>query len=77
MSWTGHNQFFGWTSFFKITRSNSIMAPDVNLERPFPIIIDEPNVGQVLSNWNRADTGFFISIFVMGLFGSKYVLEKD
>jgi hypothetical protein len=53
------------------------MAPDVNLERPFPIIIDEPNVGQVLSNWNRADTGFFISIFVMGLFGSKYVLEKD
>jgi hypothetical protein len=40
MSWTAHNQFFGWTNFFKITRSNSIMAPDINQERPFPVIID-------------------------------------
>lgn len=30
MSWTAHNQFFGWINLFKITRSNTIMAPDTN-----------------------------------------------
>lgn len=71
MSLTAHNQFFGWIHSFKISRNNSYFKPNASTERPFPIIVDEPSVLQVLNNWNYADTGLLASSFVAGLFIGK------
>jgi hypothetical protein len=77
MSLTAHNQFFGWVHSFTINRNNAIFKPNASVERPFPIIVDNPNVGQVLSNWNTADTGMVVSSFVFGLFASKFITDNQ
>lgn len=77
MSLTAHNHFFGWVHSFKISRNNQFFKPTSATERPFPIIVDDPSVTQVLNNWNYADTGLVISSFVVGLFASKLYSDRS
>jgi hypothetical protein len=77
MSLTGHNQFFGWVHSFKINRNNLLFRATVATERPFPIIVESPTIGQVLDNWNYADTGLIISSFGFGLLLGKIMCEKE
>ncbi len=74
MSLTAHNQFFGWVHSFKFNRNNSYFRADASTERPFPIIVEEPTLLQVMNNWNSADTGLVLSSFVAGLFFSKILV---
>lgn len=77
MSVTAHNNFFGWIHSFKISRNNQIFKPNSSTERPFPIIVDDPSITQVIDNWNYADTGLVISSFVVGLFASKILSDRS
>lgn len=76
MSLTAHNQFFGWIHSFKISRNNQYFKPSASTERPFPIIVDNPTIVQVLNNWNYSDTGLVASAFVVGLFAAKVISDK-
>jgi hypothetical protein len=76
MSLTAHNQFFGWVHSFKISRNNEYFKPTSSTERPFPIIVDDPSIIQVLNNWNYADTGLVVSSFIFGLFASKILADR-
>lgn len=77
MSLTAHNQFFGWVHSFTINRNNAIFRPNSSVERPFPIIVDNPTIGQTISNWNSADTGMLFSAFVIGLISSKFLTDNQ
>lgn len=66
---TSHNSFFGWVHFFKINNNNLISssAGDVGLlETPYPQIIVNPTLVQILNNWNRADTGLALTTLIAG-----------
>jgi len=66
---TSHNSFFGWIYFFKINNNNILVngVSDIGLlETPYPPIISSPSVVQILNNWNRADTGLFLSTMLVG-----------
>lgn len=76
MSLTAHNQFFGWVHSFKLSRNNSYFSPDVSVEKPFPVVVEEPTIAQVMNNWNYADTGLVSSAFVVGLFASKILADQ-
>jgi hypothetical protein len=76
MSLTAHNQFFGWVHSLTINRNNGIFRPDASVERPFPVIVNNPSIGQVFANWNSADTGMLSSFFVFGLFASKLIADQ-
>ncbi len=76
MSLTAHNQFFGWVHSFKISRNNSYFKPNSSTERPFPVIVDEPSVKQVIHNWNYSDTGLLASSFIIGLYASKLLSDN-
>lgn len=71
MSLTAHNQFFGWVHSFKLSRHNVYFNSDESVERPFPVIINEPTFQHVINNWNSADTGIAATTFILGIFASK------
>jgi hypothetical protein len=71
MSLTAHNQFFGWVHSGKITRHSFGFNANITSERPFPVIVEDPTYGQVINNWNGADTGMVVSTSIFGLFASK------
>ncbi len=77
MSWTSHDQFFGWIHSFKFNRNNYIFGGKSGLnDKPYPVIITEPSISQVVSNWNRADTGLVISSFLIGLLVARRIVVR-
>lgn len=77
MSWTSHDQFFGWIHSFKLNRNNYILGGKSGLnDKPYPVIVNDPSITQVTSNWNRADTGLVISSFLVGLFVARRMVVK-
>ena len=76
MSLTAHNQFFGWIHSFKISRNNQYFNPTASTERPFPVVVEDPTILQVLHNWNYADTCLVASSFIFGLFASKLLADQ-
>ena len=68
MSWTSHDQFFGWVHSMKINRNNYLFGGRLGTnERPYPLIVNQPSVHQVVNNWNSADTGMVFTFFLAGL----------
>lgn len=76
MSLTAHNQFFGWVHSIKINRHHAFFKSDASVERPFPIVVDDPTFLQVFNNWNYADTGIAATSFVVGIFLSKVFADN-
>lgn len=78
MSWTSHDQFFGWIHSFRFNRNNYIFGGKIGLtDRPYPVIVNNPTVAQTLSNWNYADTGLVLSFFLLGLLWAKRVARRE
>jgi hypothetical protein len=75
MSLTAHNQFFGWVHSCKITRHSFGFHANIATEKPFPVIVEDPTFGQVINNWNGADTGIVASMSIFGLFMSKIIAD--
>ena len=68
MSWTSHDQFFGWVHSFRINRNNYLFGGRFGTnERPYPAIVNRPSFPQVVNNWNSADTGLVLTFFLAGL----------
>lgn len=68
MSWTSHDQFFGFIHSFKLNRNNFLLGgKNGNNAKPFPTIVNRPTFLQVWNNWNKADTGLVITFFLAGL----------
>jgi len=43
MSWTSHDQFFGWLHSFKLNRNNYWLGGKFGInERPYPVISTNP-----------------------------------
>lgn len=78
MSWTSHDQLFGWIHAFKLNRNNYFFGGKSGInERPYPIIANNPTFDQVIKNWNRADTGLVLTFFFAGLFVAKRIVAND
>jgi NADH-ubiquinone oxidoreductase complex I, 21 kDa subunit len=78
MSWTSHDQFFGWTHSFKLNRNNYLFGGRTGInDKPYPVIVNTPTFPQVVNNWNRADTGLVFTFFLAGLLIAKRVVAKD
>lgn len=78
MSWTSHDQFFGWLHSFKLNRNNYWLGGKFGInERPYPVIANNPTIKQVLHNWNFADTGLLLSFAVVGLFLARRAAVAD
>lgn len=71
MPLTSYNSFFGWVHSFKINQDNQIFSPRPDMERPFPVIVENPTYGQVISNWNTADTGLVVTSALSSLVIAK------
>lgn len=52
-----YNNFFGWVSNYKLPNHHKFGGSTFPLRTPFPPIIRDPTLKQVLFNWNLADTG--------------------
>lgn len=78
MSWTSHDNLFGWVHGFKFNRNNYFLGGKTGLnDKPYPVIVNSPSFIQVVNNWNRADTGLVLTFFVAGLFFARRALAKD
>lgn len=78
MSWTSHDQFFGWIHSFKLNRNNYLFGGRFGTnERPYPTIINKPSFPQVVSNWNSADTGLVFTFFFAGLLLARRAALRD
>ena len=78
MSWTSHDQFFGWLHCFKLNRNNYVLGGKNGInERPYPIILNNPSFQEVLYNWNFADTGLLLTFVAAGLFIARRIAVKD
>lgn len=78
MSWTSHDNLFGWVHSFKLNRNNYILGGKTGLnDKPYPVILNTPSFPQVLNNWNRADTGLVLTSFILGLFIARRSALKD
>ena len=78
MALTSHDQFFGWIHGFRFNRNNYAFGGRFGTnERPYPVILSQPTYSQVLSNWNYADTGLFLTFFVAGLFLARRWAIRD
>lgn len=78
MSWTSHDQFFGWVHSFRLNRNNYALGGRFGTnDRPYPVILNKPSIIQTLQNWNIADTGLFLTFFVAGLFLARRWALKD
>lgn len=69
MSFTNYNSFFGWIPNYKAADLHKYSHSTFAEKPAFPPIIRNPNVKQVLKNWNLADTGLtltggFFSLFI-------------
>eukprot|EP01017_Pseudomicrothorax_dubius_P040870 TRINITY_DN6477_c0_g1_i1.p1 TRINITY_DN6477_c0_g1~~TRINITY_DN6477_c0_g1_i1.p1 ORF type:complete len:118 (+),score=10.35 TRINITY_DN6477_c0_g1_i1:171-524(+) len=56
-----HDSFFGFLNVFK--RFDSRFTLTHGDRPPYPVIIDNPTLGEVIRNLNRADLGLFLSAF--------------
>jgi hypothetical protein len=70
MSITDYNRIFGWIHNFKLGDSN-IFFGKPNARPPYPPLVINPTVKQVMYNWNIADTGLFAIATVLGMIASK------
>lgn len=78
MSWTSHDQLFGWTHSFKLNRNNYLLGGHSGInEKPYPVIVNTPSFPQVVNNWNRADTGLVLTFFLAGFLIAKRVVARD
>ncbi len=78
MSWTSHDNLFGWVHSLKLNRNNYILGGKSGInDRPYPVIVNTPSFPQVLNNWNFADTGLVLTSFLVGLFVARRVIAKD
>lgn len=78
MSWTSHDNVFGWVHSFKLNRNNYILGGKTGInDKPYPVIVNRPTFPQVVNNWNRADTGLVITFFLAGLLIAKRSITKD
>jgi hypothetical protein len=78
MSWTSHDNLFGWVHSFKLNRNNYILGGKTGLnEKPYPVIVSSPSFPQVVNNWNRADTGLVLTCFLGGLLLARRLVGKD
>jgi hypothetical protein len=78
MSWTAHDQFFGWIHSFKLNRNNYCLGGKFGTnERPYPVIANNPNIQQVFHNWNGADTGLALTFALVGLLLARRIAAKD
>ncbi len=53
---TSHNNLLGWVHGLKINSNNPFLGR-VEAATPYYPILRNPSIGQVISNWNTADTG--------------------
>ena len=61
-----HNSVFGWLNTFRILPTNVYLGRFG--ARPIaPPIISDPSLGQVFRNWNIADTGAFVTFYILGI----------
>lgn len=75
---TSHNSFFGWVHGFKINQNNLILGAYAEAKRPFPALIPNPTIQQCIKNWNTADTGLVLFVFLAGtLYGWRHVRLSD
>lgn len=72
MGWTEHDRLFGWVHSIRVNKNNLILRPIYHTEAPYPYILIAPTIGQVVSNWNIADTGLAFTIAIVGLLLSRY-----
>lgn len=78
MSWTAHDQFFGWIHAFRLNRNNYWLGGKFGTnDRPYPVIANDPSIHQVLHNWNRADTGLALTFAIVGLLLARRIAAKD
>lgn len=78
MSWTSHDNLFGWVHSLKLNRNNYILGGKTGLnDKPYPVIVNTPSFPQVLNNWNRADTGLVLTAFLAGLLIARRVVAKN
>jgi hypothetical protein len=78
MSWTSHDQFFGWVHSFKFNRNNYIFGGKTGTnDKPYPVIVPKPTFPQVVNNWNRSDTGLVLTCFLAGLLIAKRTITAD
>lgn len=63
---TSHNSFFGWVHC--LSWGNGFMGNSAQIyNTPYPPIIANPNINQVVQNWNLADTGMVLSTVVFSM----------
>lgn len=61
---TAHNSFFGWIHC--LSWGNGLLGSSGELyNTPYPPIVRNPSVKQIIQNWNLADTGMAISLTVL------------
>ena len=60
---THPNSIFSSFNYFKIVRGMQLYR--VEERPPYPVLISDPNIGQVLANMNKSD--FLVYFFVMGI----------
>lgn len=78
MSWTSHDNLFGWVHSLKLNRNNYILGGKNGInERPYPVIVNTPSFPQVVNNWNTADTGLVLTSFLFGLFIARRAVLRD
>jgi hypothetical protein len=78
MSWTSHDQFFGFVHSFQLNRNNYIFGGRLGTNfTPYHPIINRPTFPQVVSNWNAADTGLVLSFFFAGLLFARRRANAD
>ena len=75
MSITSHDSLFGWIHGFKINKNNPILGAASITGPPYVPIIRNPNIHQLMYNWNFADTSLVFFSFIIGTIGS-YRLVK-
>jgi hypothetical protein len=71
-----HNSFFGGLYSLKINYNNPILGMASYTETPYPPIIPDPNLLQIMKNWNIADTGLTLTTYVAFTLLSLRVMRR-
>lgn len=64
MSTFPHDSFWGGLNLYK--RRDQRYTRGAGERPPYPIIIDEPSIGETLRNFNRADLGLVVIFTAIG-----------
>jgi hypothetical protein len=59
-----HDSFFGFMNLFD--SRNRHYVNKAGERPPFPIISSDPSFREIVNNLNRADFGFFCSVYALG-----------